>query len=175
MKKVEIGSGIFWRVINLRSIICIIISTLCIPSFTECQANESPNKKTQQVWTGHYLKKSELCTSPNSGNDCSDRFNDSLKIEKALQGYNVELYSTQASQNICSFRLHMHIEKEKLVYHSKYGPIVLQKNGETLEISSSGIDPTALGLGICGIHADIDGLKFQTSSKTELPLLRHRN
>ncbi|MNO05353.1 hypothetical protein D3C81_2266980 [compost metagenome] len=53
----------------------------------------------------------------------------------------------------------------ELVYKSQVGQVLVKQSGDFLEVSSKGVDPTALGLGVCGAHADIDGLKFSIASK----------
>lgn len=130
---------------------------------------EAENKSSFE-WPGYYLKKSELCTSPSNGKRCSEQFRDCLKIESGRQGYLVELQSTQADQHICSFSFQMEAVDGMLVYKTQFGRVLLQRKGESLEISSKGIDPTALGLGVCGAHADIDGLKFPLVSKSNVVL-----
>ncbi|MCK1792055.1 hypothetical protein [Pseudomonas violetae] len=152
------------------------MSMLLISSFIVGQASGASKELTQKgegeeasqsfLWSGYYLKKSELCTSPGSGDDCSEQFHDCLKVEPGRQGYLVKLYSTQADQNVCSFTFQMDAADGVLVYKTQFGRVLLQRNGESLEISSEGIDPTALGLGVCGVHADIDGLKFPLVSKS---------
>lgn len=118
--------------------------------------------------TGYYQKKSELCTFPITGDDCSNQFNDSLKIEPKGQSYLVELYSTQAAQNICAFSFQMDPVDSGLVFESPVGRVLLQQNGKSLKIISEGIDPTALGLGVCGIHADINNLEFPLPSTSPI-------
>ncbi|WP_166359739.1 hypothetical protein [Pseudomonas akapageensis] len=130
------------------------------------QENESENISSFQ-WPGFYSKKSELCTLPNNGEDCSEQFRDHLKIESVRQGYLVELHSTQADQHVCSFLFEMDNVGQALIYKTHFGPVLIQRNGSFLEISSKGIDPTALGLGVCGAHAEIDGLRFPLSSKVD--------
>lgn len=155
------------------------MSMLLIFSITVGQAGEVSISSTQKnidaeeaslsnFWSGNYLKKSELCTSPGDGSDCSDQFYDCLKIESGHLGYLVELYSTQADQNVCSFTFQMDAVNGELVYKTQFGRVLLRRNGEALEISSQGVDPTALGLGVCGVHADIDGLKFPLASKSNI-------
>jgi hypothetical protein len=54
----------------------------------------------------------------------------------------------------------------KLIHETEFGQISLTLQGESIEISSKGVDPTALGLGICGIHADINELTYKIASKS---------
>jgi hypothetical protein len=116
------------------------------------------------LWEGDYSKKSSLCTSPGSGEPCPEGFSDLLKIESVQGLYLVTLLSIQADQHVCSFSFHMGAIDGGLVYKSNVGNVLLRKTGESLKIFSSGIDPTALGLGVCGAHADIDGLEFPLAS-----------
>jgi len=51
-------------------------------------------------------------------------------------------------------------DAEKLIYESELGVVSIERRDDILRISSGGIDSTALGLGFCGAHADIDGLGF---------------
>lgn len=67
-----------------------------------------------------------------------------------------------------SFTFQMDAVNGELVYKTQFGRVLLRRNGEALEISSQGVDPTALGLGVCGVHADIDGLKFPLASKSNI-------
>lgn len=132
------------------------------------KGNERDGSTSQPFsWSGFYWKKAEFCTSPGNGKDCSAQFHDCLKIELGRQGYLVELYSTQADHNVCSFTFRMDAVNEKLIYKTQFGPVLLQRSGDSLEISSEGVDPTALGLGVCGVHAEIDGLKFPLASKRD--------
>ncbi|WP_150645583.1 hypothetical protein [Pseudomonas fluorescens] len=155
----------------MKPIACFVMSILLISSLAAGQANGSSQevvgaKNTPiYLWIGYYLKKSELCTSPSNGERCSEQFRDHLNIEAGRQGYQVKLYSTQAGQHVCSFSFQMDAADGMLVYKTQFGRVLIQRNGDSLEISSKGIDPTALGLGICGAHADIDGLKFPLASK----------
>lgn len=63
----------------------------------------------------------------------------------------------------------MNLTGGKLVYKTKFGPVSLQRDSESVKISSRGLDPTALGVGVCGIHAGIDGLTFPLSSQSTEP------
>lgn len=112
------------------------------------------------IWSGFYFRNSELCTYPNSDDSCADEFNDYLNISPVGETYSVELNSTQAGQHVCDFSIVMKEVAGLLAYRTPYGDVLLQRNGSFLEVSSQGIDPTASGLGVCGAHADIDGLKF---------------
>ncbi|WP_166359590.1 hypothetical protein [Pseudomonas akapageensis] len=114
-------------------------------------------------WPGQYAKKSELCTFPNNGESCLEQFRDFLKIESVRQGFLVELHSTQADQHVCSFLFRMDSVGEALIHKTQFGSVLIQRNGNFLEISSKGVDPTALGMGVCGARADIDGLRFPLS------------
>ncbi|WP_414492084.1 hypothetical protein [Stenotrophomonas maltophilia] len=115
------------------------------------------------AWTGSYSQASDLCTEPGSGRSCRDGFRDSLSIVEESLGYRVELHSTQAMQHVCSFVLHMKPEGGKLIHQSDLGTVAIEKHAGALRISSGGIDPTAMGLGWCGTHADIDGLEFPSA------------
>jgi len=164
-------------VINLKATACLAISMSYASLLAAGQMGEDLKATTQEVffaekissdvsWAGYYLKKSELCTTPNDSVDCSEQFVDDLKIEKKHLGYLVKLHRTQANQSICSFVFYMIPKDGKLIHNTQFGPVFLQKNDDSLEISSKGVDPTALGLGVCGVHADIDGLKFPLRSKS---------
>lgn len=130
---------------------------------TAAEGEEAPQILS---WSGYYVKQSEWCTSPGSGQDCSGEFHDCLKVEAASQGYIVELYSTQANQHVCAFTFNMDADNNMLVYKAQLGSVFLKRNGDSLMISSKGINSTALGLGVCGAHADIDGLKFPLINKS---------
>jgi hypothetical protein len=117
-------------------------------------------------WAGYYLEKSELCTALDGSASCAEKFNDCLSIKPTALGFLVELNSTQAYQHVCSFSLEMEADNSALVYQSQLGQVFVERNGGVLEISSKGIDPTALGLGVCGTHADIDGLRFSIANKS---------
>lgn len=139
----------------------------------ELHNNEDPNGvgveslfDSSGEWSGRYLKKSELCTSPGNGSGCSERFNDCLEIKPEGSGYLVRLHSTQANQHVCFFSLQMDAVDGMLVHQTKFGSVFLMRTENFLEISSKGMDSTALGLGLCGAHADIDGLKFDISKRT---------
>jgi hypothetical protein len=121
-------------------------------------------------WIGLYLEKSELCTSLDGSANCTEKFNDCLSIRATAQGFQVELNSTQAYQHVCSFSWVMEATGSELVYKSQAGPVLVKRSGDFLEITSEGIDPTALGLGVCGAHADIDGLRFPIASKVSSSL-----
>jgi hypothetical protein len=58
--------------------------------------------------------------------------------------------------------LHMKPEGGKLIHQSELGTVAIEKHAGALRVSSGGIDPTAKGLGMCGAHADIDGLAFSS-------------
>jgi len=178
MSGAGIELGILGEVINLKATVCLAISMLYVSLLTAGQVNEDSKVTTQEIffakemasdflWVGHYFKKSELCTSPSDGIDCSEQFVDDLRIGKKHLGYLVKLHSTQANQSVCSFDFYMIPKDGQLIHNTQFGPVFLQKNADSLEISSKGIDPTALGLGVCGTHADIDGLKFPLSSKSK--------
>ena len=114
------------------------------------------------AWAGSYSQASDLCTEPGSGRSCRDGFRDSLSIVEESLGYRVELHSTQAMQHVCSFVLHMKPEAGKLIHQSELGTVAIEKHAGALRVSSGGIDPTVTGLGMCGAHADIDGLEFSS-------------
>jgi hypothetical protein len=90
-----------------------------------------------------------------------------LNVEKNDLGYLVQLHSTQASQHVCYFSFQMIASGGVLINDTPLGRLTLQLMDDTLSISSNGIDPTALGLGICGAHADIDNLIFSVSDRSE--------
>ena len=113
------------------------------------------------AWAGSYSQASDLCTEPGSGRSCRDGFRDSLSIVEESLGYTVELHSTQAMQHVCSFVLHMKPEGGKLIHQSEPGTVAIEKHAGVLRVSSGGIDPTARA-GMCGAHADIDGLEFSS-------------
>lgn len=113
-----------------------------------------------EAWVGEYSQESSLCTDPRGGRNCRDDFRDTLVIVKGSKGYRVELGSTQSMQHICSFVLTMVPGGERLIYESELGVVSIEKRSDVLRVSSGGIDSTALGLGFCGAHADIDGLEF---------------
>lgn len=119
-------------------------------------------------WVGKYDVKSSLCSVPETGESCADDFDDCLSIRRGPDGYHVELRSTQAEQHVCAFDLTMKESNERLTFESEFGPVAIVQEDEALQISSAGIDPTALGLGFCGAHADIDGLRFPLSAKREI-------
>lgn len=124
------------------------------------------NKPSSVIdWTGLYLEKSELCTSLDGSASCAEKFKDCLSIKPTALGFLVELNSTQAYQHVCSFSLEMEATNTALIYQSQFGPVLVKRDGNFLEISSKGIDPTALGLGVCGTHAEIDGLRFSIANK----------
>lgn len=120
------------------------------------------------TWLGKYDVKSSLCSVPETGESCADDFDDCLSIRRGLDGYHVELRSTQAEQHVCAFDLTMKGSNERLTFESEFGPVAIVQEDEALQISSAGIDPTALGLGFCGAHADIDRLRFPLSAKREI-------
>jgi len=92
-------------------------------------------------------------------------FSDRLSIVEESTGYKVELHSTQARQHVCSFVLRMKPEGGKLIHDSVSGRVAIERRAGVLRVSSGGVDPTAAGLGVCGAHADIDGLTFSSSGK----------
>lgn len=116
-------------------------------------------------WVGEYSNVSGYCIYVGTGEGCSDDFRDTLKIKRNPSGYFVELYSTQAGQHVCSFAFDMVVEGQALVYRSEFGVVRVEKKNGRLKVSSGGIDPTALGLGVCGAHADIDGLEYPIASR----------
>ncbi|WP_189591331.1 hypothetical protein, partial [Mesorhizobium sp. M8A.F.Ca.ET.207.01.1.1] len=70
------------------------------------------------------------------------------------------LHSTQSMQHVCAFVLQMKPEGGQLIHQSDLGTLAIEKHAGALRVSSGGIDPTVTGLGMCGAHADIDGLEF---------------
>ncbi len=110
---------------------------------------------------------SAQCTPPSDEAPCSKELKDCLRIEPIRGAYHVEVYSTQAYQHICAFSIDMREEGGRLVFDSPLGQVSLRKAGNQLVIASDGIDPTAGGLGFCGVHADINGLEFPLSEKIE--------
>ncbi|AHY60781.1 MULTISPECIES: hypothetical protein [Stenotrophomonas] len=118
-----------------------------------------------EAWTGQYSQPSDLCTEPRTGRSCRDDFRDGLSIVEESKGYRVELHSTQSMQHVCTFVLHMKPVAGKLIYESELGVVAIEKHVDALRVSSGGIDPTATGLGMCGAHADIDGLEFSSLGK----------
>ncbi len=119
-------------------------------------------------WVGCYKIRSTLYTSPVDGKSCTDVFADTLKVELVSQGYRVSLYSIQASQNVCSFSFDMNENNGSLVRMTEFGPVFLNSVSDHLALSSKGTDPIAIGLGVCGIDAEVDGLKFPLSSKQDI-------
>lgn len=119
-------------------------------------------------WVGCYKIRSTLYASPVDGKSCADVFADTLKVELASQGYRVSLYSIQTSQNVCSFSFDMNENNGSLVRMTEFGPVFLNSVSDHLALSSKGTDPIAIGLGVCGIHAEVDGLKFPLSSKQDI-------
>lgn len=78
----------------------------------------------------------------------------------------VQLHSVQADQHSCTFSVHMISRDGSLAFESEHGNVmVMKEDGDIRVISDS--DPTALGLGFCGAHADIDGLTFPINSKLD--------
>ncbi|WP_312708944.1 hypothetical protein [Stenotrophomonas sp.] len=118
-----------------------------------------------ETWAGEYSQASTLCTEPDSGRSCANAFSDHLSIIEDSTGYKVELHSTQAMQHVCSFVLRMKPEAGKLIHDSASGRVAIERRAGVLRVSSGGVDPTAAGLGVCGAHADIDGLTFSSSGK----------
>lgn len=70
-------------------------------------------------------------------------------------------------QHVCSFVINMERVAEKLIYRSRLDVVSIGSRGGVLRVASSEVDPTPLGLGFCGAHADIDGLEFPLSSKVK--------
>lgn len=79
------------RKLKLRMATYFAMSMLLIFSITVGQTGEVSIGPTQKnidaeeaslsyFWSGNYLKKSELCTSPSDGSACSDQFYDCLKV-----------------------------------------------------------------------------------------------
>ncbi|WP_423359208.1 hypothetical protein [Pseudomonas citronellolis] len=134
---------------------------------TTIRSTQKTISKPKVSWAGCYKQKSYLCTSPEDGSNCEDKFNDTLKITYKDPSYAVQLNSTQANQNICSFNFEMTESNGQLVHGTEFGRILIFLKGNTIEISSKGIDPTALGLGICGNHADINELTYSLANKSD--------
>lgn len=134
--------------------------------FTSVRAGEGDPKSGLDItWVGKYSKDSSFCTFPGTEESCSNSFKDTLKVSRKSSGYFVELYSTQADQHVCSFAFQMAVKGGALEYDSKFGVVLIENKYDLLRVSSGGVDPTALGLGVCGAHADIDGLEFPVSSR----------
>ncbi|NWE04230.1 MULTISPECIES: hypothetical protein [Pseudomonas] len=134
--------------------------------FTSVSAGQGDRKSGLDItWVGEYSKDSSFCTFPGTEESCSNSFKDTLKISRKSSGYFVELYSAQADQHVCFFAFQMAVKGGVLEYDSKFGVVLIEKKYDLLRVSSDGVDPTALGLGICGAHADIDGLVFPISSR----------
>lgn len=114
-------------------------------------------------WIGHYEIDSPLCSDPETWGQCRGEFKDCISVESSAGGWNVELYSVQAMQNLCAFSLLMHQVGGKLVYDDgKGGEIILQEREGKLVLSSLGLDPGKAGF--CGAHG-IDGVSFPISSR----------
>ena len=125
-------------------------------------AEESPSSWGKG---GCYVNSSYLCTYPKDGKSCSKRFYDYLSVNSSASGYRVSLYSVQANQNVCAFSIDMSLVGGALVRETSSGVISLTREDKALRFDSKGVDPTALGLGFCGVHADIDGLEFPLSGR----------
>ncbi|MFC4860564.1 hypothetical protein ACS8MQ_05355 [Pseudomonas sp. MAHUQ-62] len=154
------------------SVILLMITAVSVCSSEENDNSSVSSRKEGEVlwsgdWSGCYENESYLCTSPIDGASCSDEFHDYLSIGKSIFGYRVSLYSTQASQHVCSFSFDMQFVAGELFRGTGEGAIRLVRNGGDIIIRSQGVDPTALGLGICGAHADVDGLKFPLTKKNK--------
>lgn len=121
----------------------------------------------REAWEGCYTSSSVLCTTPDTGEDCSSEFRDTLKITKADKSYLIELYSTQANYHVCAFSMQMDLEGGSLVRKTPSGDLRLGNNNGILKIFSKGIDPTVSGLGVCGAYADMNGLQFPLNSKNQ--------
>lgn len=132
---------------------------------TVAVASSSINAQANFSWEGTFRVGSLLCTSPENGSDCSDVFNESLEVRKKGEDYLVTPESTQANQHVCAFSFLMKEAGRHLIYETAHGRVRMIRTDAALIISSRNVDPTALGLGICGAHADIDGLVFPWSSK----------
>lgn len=122
-------------------------------------------------WPGSYSMPSGLCIGPFSlemETTCSKEFRDQLTIQTDGDGYLVDLHSTQAYQHVCAFSFRMTEANGELFHATRFGPIRVRRVGGMLRVSSDGIDPSALGLGVCGVHADIDGLEFPEAKRVDL-------
>ena len=140
------------------------VRLLCLPLLFQASVLQMAwaGNRDDAAWAGSYSQASDLCTEPGSGRSCRDGFRDSLSIAEESMGYRVELHSTQSMQHVCSFVLHMKPEGGKLIHQSELGNVAIEKQAGALRVSSGRIDPTATGLGLCGTHADIDGLEFSS-------------
>lgn len=144
---------------------CVVL-VLVLPSLVMMTASGSTPKVNEdgalskKAWVGYYIQKSDLCTDPIKGESCAGEFNDFLNIEVSGDSYLVSLRSTQAGQHLCYFSFKMHDVDGALFYKTKFGDVIIKESGDSLEIVSLGLDPTAFGLAVCGAHADINGLKF---------------
>lgn len=144
---------------------------LMFPCFASVEAGSAirqdveGNGLSPDVWSGYYTKKSDLCTEPGNGASCSEKFRDVLNVKPSGQGYLVELNSTQANQHACYFSFQMEKAGDALVYKTRYGDVLLIQDSNALKVLSAGIDPTAFGLGVCGAHADINGLSFPLDNR----------
>lgn len=162
-----------WRVkllvsVGLKSLVFFFFFAEAA-DFSDREVSGAIAEKKKQTsvndWVGLYLEKSERCTSLDGSVSCTEKFNDCLSIRPTALGFLVELNSTQAYQHVCSFSLVMEATGSELVYNSPAGQVLVKRSGDFLEFSSKGVDPTALGLGVCGAYADIDGLRFSIASK----------
>jgi hypothetical protein len=110
---------------------------------------------------GYYETPSVSCTNTRGG--CPATFRDCLKVKRDSKGARakaiVELYSVQAYESICSFRLTMKFENGNLRHDfGNNSSIEIARRGQKVYVISSNVDPHALG--ICGAHGDLDDVSF---------------
>lgn len=157
---------------TLQKIFLVVVAAvLCISCGVSAESSgsfiEVNNPGLGADFEGCYVSPSYLCTEPNTGKDCSKDFSDYLSVKRDGSAYRVDLYSTQADQNVCAFSKKMNLVDGALIWETLAGIVALGRSGDVLKIDSKGVDPTALGIGVCGVHADIDGLEFPVSGRLE--------
>ncbi len=137
------------------------------PAIESVPAISLPPSMKALNWVGHYEIRSPLCSDAETWGECKSEFKDCLLIENSSDGWNIELYSIQAAQNLCAFSIPMHQVGGVLVYSDgKDGEIILQEFDGSLVFSTHGIDPGRAGF--CGAHSGIDGISFPFSSKNSI-------
>jgi hypothetical protein len=146
---------------------------LALTTTAYLSATEIVFAKPSTHWEGNYKTPSIRCTSPIDGSDCSAMFIDTMSIRKTDKAFTIELNSTQANQHTCALEVNMSEEDNVLVYPTDQGKIVIESSSAGLSIVSTGIDPTAMGLGICGAHANINGLKFSWQDNERYEQVTH--
>ncbi|MDF3868560.1 hypothetical protein P3W53_29160 [Pseudomonas denitrificans (nom. rej.)] len=153
------------------SILVIFAAAFCVSCGGYADSSRSSIKGSKSALglglEGCYVNSSYLCTDPDDGEDCSKKFKDYLSVKEEGSGYRVELHSTQAGQNVCAFSMEMTQINGALTRETSGGLVSLARKYDVLRIESKGVDPTALGIGVCGVHADIDGLAFPISGRLE--------